>query len=58
MVIEVKVAAVTLSVVEPWTPLKVAVIGVFPVLTPVTSPIGSAVLLTCAIELLPELQLT
>src|SRR5215471_6245610 len=54
IVIEVRVAALTVTVVEPWMPLKVAVIGVLPTLTPVTSPIVPAVLLTCAIELLPE----
>jgi hypothetical protein len=57
-VIEVNVAAVTVTVVEPWMPPRVAVIGVLPGLTPVTSPMVLEVLLTCAIELLPELQLT
>jgi hypothetical protein len=43
---EVSIAAVTVTVVEPWTPPRVAVIGVFPTFTPVTSPLVPAALLT------------
>src|SRR5262249_13974955 len=58
IVIAVKVAAVTVTVVEPWMPLNVATIGVLPTLTPVASPTVGEVLLTCAIEVSAELQLT
>jgi hypothetical protein len=48
----------TVMVVEPWIPLKVAVINALPTVRPVTRPRVPAVLLTVAMPLLPELQLT
>jgi|SRR5215472_787841 len=56
--IEVRVAPVAVIVVEPETPLRVAVIAVFPTARPVTSPEVPNALLTCAIVLSPEVQLT
>jgi hypothetical protein len=58
IVIELKVAEVTMTVVEPWMPLRLAVIGVFPAVTPDKSPWVGDASLTCAIALLPEDQLT
>jgi hypothetical protein len=57
-IIEVRVAAVTVTAVEPDTPLSSAAIDAFPTLTPVTTPGVSGRLLTCAIAFLPEVQLT
>ena len=37
--IDAKVAGVTVTVAEPWTPLKVAKAVVFPTATPLTSPL-------------------
>jgi hypothetical protein len=36
MVIDTRVAGLTVTVAAPWMPLRVAVIGVFPRLMPVT----------------------
>src|SRR5262249_46630608 len=58
MVIQLTVAAVTVTEVEPAMPLRVAVIGVFPILTPVTSPKVPGAVLTVAMPPLPELQVT
>jgi hypothetical protein len=55
---ETSVACVTVTVVEPAIPLRVAVTGVFPALRPVTTPCVPEALLTTAIVLSPEVQLT
>jgi hypothetical protein len=47
---ELSVGAVKATVVAPWTPPRVAVIGALPTARPVTSPIVGEALLTCAIE--------
>src|SRR6266700_3997680 len=56
--IEVRVAAVTVSVVLPETPPKVAVIVVIPAATDVAKPCEPPALLIVAIVLLDELQAT
>jgi hypothetical protein len=58
IVIEVSVAVLTVTVVEPETPLRVAVIEVLPMLRPVTSPWLSVASLTSAIVLSAAVQLT
>jgi len=58
MLIEVRAAAVTVTVVAPLVPFKVAAIGVFPEASPVTSPMVAATLLTWAIPAFTELQIT
>jgi hypothetical protein len=56
--IDVTVAAVTITLVEPETPPRVALMLVLPEPVPVTSPLLLAASLTCATALLPEVQLT
>ena len=55
---EANVAAVTVTVVEPEIQLRVTVIGVLPIARPVTSPCVPVALLTEAIVLFAEVQLT
>jgi hypothetical protein len=57
-VIALTVAELTVTVLGPDTPFKDAVTDVFPRLTPVTSPKVPGVLLTVAMPLSPELQVT
>lgn len=52
--VTVTAAAVTVSVVEPVTPLIVAVIAVLPAFTPVAMPVS----LTFATDVLDEAQVT
>jgi hypothetical protein len=54
----VTTAAVTVTVAEPWMPLRVAVMEVLPIAKPVTSPLVPETLLTCATVLSPDVQLT
>jgi hypothetical protein len=56
--IEARVAGVTLTVADPCMPLRVAVIEAFPTPRPVTRPTLVNASLTCAMELLAEVQLT
>src|SRR5437667_1903800 len=56
--IEVRVAAVTVSVVLPETPPKVAVIVVVPAATDVARPCDPPALLIVATAVLDELQVT
>jgi hypothetical protein len=58
MVIEASVGGVTMTVAEPCMEPKVAKIEVFPRSTPVTRPLVGITLLTTAIPLFPEVQLT
>ena len=58
MVIELRVAAVTVNVVEPECPLKVAEIVVPPVATAVALPCEPEVLEMVATEVADELQVT
>jgi len=55
---EVRIAAVTLAVVDPLMPLRNAVIEVLPTVRPVSNPWVPGTLLTCAIVLSSWLQLT
>jgi hypothetical protein len=56
--IEVRVAEVTVTVVEPSIPLRAAVIEMLPTPMPVTTPSGSGMSLTWAIVSSAEVQLT
>jgi hypothetical protein len=57
MVIEVRIAAVVVTVVEPDTPNRVAVMAALPTPLPVTTPWLPVALLTGATEGLEETQL-
>ena len=56
--IDVRVAALTVTVPVPWTPSRVAVMVVLPILIPVTTPWVGAALLTCTVVLSAEVQPT
>ena len=58
MVMELTVAGAHGDLVDPAMPLRVAVRGVFATPAPVTSPRVPGVVLTVAIPVLPELQVT